>query len=325
MKESKTNIEPKDANCFPIYYLNDCVISMVEELKSIGIEALIADGLGKRIRFEDLNGQISDIAFLDLSDRIHLSAAYCQFLWSICFVALRMYDGIKVQNELERLNSNERTQYFEELEKYKETDTIEELRQYVDWEKCTKICYSVFESGIEIINNKIDSFDKYYTLPNATESNQGKVNAIYCYAIVFILNHEISHFGLKHPYNVSKSQEEEADSSAFWTLYSDIEVSKKISAMIGTLAALCSLMFFNESLNGDDQHPDEDKRVLSALSLIKDEYPHYLGFVIKLFEMWGYYFSYEEYFTKIRSESTNSEDYFNKILIFFENKKQSNH
>ena len=95
--------------------------------------------------------------------------------------------------------------------------------------------------------------------------------------------------------------------------------------MIGTLAALCSLMFFNESLNGDDQHPDEDKRVLSALSIIKDEYPHYLGFVIKLFEMWGYYFSYEEYFTKIRSESTNSEDYFNKILIFFENKKQSNH
>lgn len=289
---------------------------MIQELKSLGIKETIAKGLNKKIQFDDLNGPITDVAFLDYSDKIHLSASYCHFLWSICYVALRMHDGSIVQDEISNFDTEELSQYFKELEHHKGTEVVDELRQYIDWEECIATCYSVFESGSEIIKHKTDSFEKYYSLPNATDKTQSKVNAIYCYAIVFIINHEISHFELDHKI-VTKKQEEEADSNAFWNLYFEVE-DKKISAMIGSLAALCSLMFFNENLDGDEQHPKEHNRVISALQIVKDEYPHYLGFVVKLFEMWAYHFGHTNEFGNLKDTTKTTEEYFDKILEYFE-------
>lgn len=312
----KFDIENRD--CFPIYYLNESVLSLFGELKSLGIEDIIAKGLNNRIHFDDLNGPIKDIASLDFSNKIHLSASYCHFLWSICYVALRMYDGLIVQNEISKLNHSELLQYFKELEECKGAEVTDELRQYINWEECIKTCYSVFECGAEIIKEKVDSFEKYYSLPNATDNTQSKVNAIYCYAVVFILNHEISHFDLNH-LSVSKKEEEEADSSAFWTLYSDVSKNHKVSAMIGILSALCSLMFFNEKLDGDEQHPEEHKRVISVFKDIRDEHPHYIGFVVKLFEMWAYYFGHTDRFNILNNESEDMENYFDKILEYLDN------
>lgn len=307
----------ENRNCFPIYYLNESVLSMIGDLKSLGIKNVLANGLNKRIHFEDLQGPITDIASLDFLDRIHLSASYCHFLWSICYVALRMYDGLIVQDEISKLSHSELSQYFKELEKYKGNEVTEELRQYIDWENCIKTCHSVFESGAEIIKQKVNTFEKYYSLPNATHNSQSKVNAIYCYAVVFILNHEISHFVLNH-LDVSKKEEVEADECAFWTLFSDVNENQKVSAMIGTLSALCSLMFFNEKLDGDEQHPEEHKRVLSALQIVKYEYPHYIGFVVKLFEMWAYHFGHIDNFKSLKEETEDIEEYFDRILEYFD-------
>lgn len=79
----------ENRNCFPIYYLNESVLSMIGDLKSLGIEDVIANGLNKRIYFDDLNGPITDIASLDFSDKIHLSASYCHFLWSILLCSIK--------------------------------------------------------------------------------------------------------------------------------------------------------------------------------------------------------------------------------------------
>lgn len=307
--------------CFPICHLNGQVRYILANLNSIRIKELVEKGLNKKIRFKDLNGPISDIACLDMSNQIHLSAAYCQFLWSLSYVALRMYDGLIVQNEIENLNNAEKAQYFKELEDYSGIELVQELIQYTNWDKICESCYKVFNTGNELMKNRIENYEKFYNVPNALNANQSKVNGIYCYAVIFILNHEISHFSLNHDIDLTKSDEESADSSAFWTLYFDTDEKEKKSAMIGTLTALCSLMFFNRQLNGDDQHPDEDKRVLTALSVIKEEYSHYLPFVVKLFELWSFYFEFEDSFKSLKSDSSSNEEYFEKILTFIGNLK----
>lgn len=299
--------------CFPICHLNNNVLSMLETTGSLNIKELVKKGLGKGIIFEDFDGPISNIASLDYSNNIHLSAAYCQLLWSLSYVALRMYDGLEIQKEISTFSSSEREQYFSELKNNKNEALVQELKQYIDWTNVCKNCYDVFNSGLDLITTKVDDFNRYYSLPNATQQNEGKINGIYCYAVLFILNHEISHFELKHTIP-NKSDEVAADCSAFWNLYSGTNKEEKISAMIGTLSALCSLMFFSENMDGDEQHPNEDERVISVLTEIKDEYSHYLGFVIKLFEMWGFYKGLKDEFAEIRESSESDNDYFEKLI-----------
>ena len=308
--------------CFPISHLKYNVLQMLENLNTLNIPSLIQEGLKSKIRFENWNGPITktEIAELDLSNNIHLSAAYCQFLWSLSYVALRMYDGLILQEKISTLNSSEREQYFSELENNKKEALVQELILYTDWDNVCKKCYDVFNSGLDLITTRVDDFTRYYSLPNATQPNEGKVNGIYCYAVLFILNHEISHFELKH-LCPNKSDEAAADCSAFWNLYAGVNENKKTSAMIGTLTALCSLMFLNKNLDGDEQHPYEDERVTTVLTEIKDEYPHYLGFVIKLFEMWGFHFGFNDVFNEIRNSSSTDNEYFNNLIKFINEKR----
>lgn len=310
-----------DKTRFPICHLNDNIISMLHSLKSIDWLNITTGGLDKYIILGDFYGPITDIARLDLSNKIHLSLAYCQFLWSLCYVASRTYDCNNFQQEVEGLTPEEIEQFKKELEIGRNNEIVKELKNYIDPEDVFQKCHLVFESGASLINNSIKNqdFSLFYEIPSAIDEDNSKVNAIYCYAVIFILCHEIGHFSLQHPWNVTPKEENEADNFSFWTLYSDPSDVEKISAMIGALSALCSLMFFNKNLSGDKQHPNEDERIISALKVIQDEYPHYNGFVLQLFKMWGYYFEFSD-FPDISSYS-NNEEALNAILAFVERKR----
>lgn len=312
----------QDKSIFPVICLNDNIRSMLYSLKSIDWLNITNDGLNKNIILEDFYGPIKDVAQLDTFNKIHLSIAYCQFLWSICYVASRTYDCNNLLQAVVELTDEEIKQFMIGLEVGQNNEVVKELKNYLNPEDVYRECHLVFELGASLINNSVKDhdFSSFYNIPSAIDEDNSKVNAIYCYAVIFVLCHEIGHFSLKHPLDVTPNEEKEADSFSFWTLYSDPSDKEKISAMIGALCALCSLIFFDKSLNGDQQHPKEDERIMSALKLIKDEYPHYNGFVVQLFKMWGYYFNFSD-FPDV-STFQNHDDALNVILAFVERKRK---
>jgi hypothetical protein len=309
--------------CFPICHLTDNVLLMLESLGSIDWLNISSEGLDKNIILDDFYGPITDIANLDSLDRIHLSLAYCQFLWSLCYVASKTYDCNNVQQAIEDLTSDEIEQFKNELVIGKNEDVVKELTQYLVPTDVFKKCHIIFEKGASLIKNSVEfsGFNQYYEVTNVLDAENFKVNSIYCYAVVFILCHEIGHFSLKHPNLTTKDDEEGADSYSFWTLYSDASAEAKISAMIGALSGLCSLLFFSKDLIGDEQHPNEDDRIMAGLSIIQDEYPHYTGFVLQLFKMWAYYFEIKDF--PDSSQYSTHEDALVAVLSYVENKRRS--
>jgi len=312
----------KKNQCFPICHLNGNIISMLHNLKSIDWLNLPKEGLQKGIKFEDLNGPIKNIASLDLGNNIHLSAAYCQFLWSICYVASKTYDCNNVQQEIEGFTTEEIKQFKRELEIGKNEGIVKELISYLDSTDVFQKCHIVFEKGSSLIKDSVEisGFNQFYEIPNVLDSDNYKVNAIYCYAVIFILCHEIGHFSLNHPIITTKQDEESADDFSFWTLYSDVSKEEKISAMIGTLTGLCSLLFFSKELTGDEQHPNEDERIISSLSIIRDEYPHYIGFVLQIFKMWAYYFQISNFLDN--ANFSNNREALDAVLSFVEARRK---
>lgn len=317
------NNSTEDKNRFPICFLKNNILHMLQSLNSIDWMNITSDGLNKNIRLDDFYGPITNIASLDSLNRIHISLAYCQFLWSICYVACNTYDCNNVQREVQALDAEELEQFKKELLIGRNDKIVKELMSYLNPTDIFEKCYPVFEAGALLINSSIETsgFNHYYEQPNALEEENSKINAIYCYAVVFIICHEIGHFSLKHTINTSIGEEESADSYSFWSLYSDVEEENKISAMIGTLTGLCSLMFFSYDLSGDDQHPNEDKRIMDSLSLIKDEYPHYIGFVLQIFKMWAYFFEKHD-FPDLAQFSTD-EEALNAVLLYVRNTRNS--
>lgn len=304
--------------CFPICRLYDNVLEKLHLLDSIDWSNITKSGLDKSITLDDFFGPIKDIACLDLSSKIHLSNAFCQYLWSVCYVASRTYDCNLFQNAIDELSPEEREQFKNELVIGRDSGLVKELSEYIDPKSLFEKCYSVYELGSSLFKRSFDkdTFSEFYKIPNALESNNAKVNAIYCYGVVFIICHELGHYELQHPVITSKEQEEAADDFSFWSLYFDVKDEEKVTVMIGILSALCSLFFLSSDLTGDVQHPLEDQRVIRELNLIKDEYPHYCGYVLQLFKLWAFHFNIED-FPDI-SKSENCEDALQIVLEFID-------
>lgn len=297
---------------YPIHRLDANINRYLLRIITADIENCVNSGLRNQVDFVDEMNHISDIASIfknpvTTKSEVRLSAAYCQFFWLICDVALKIMDYNML---LDELNS-----HAVSIEQYKQStdvltklsyDTIKQIipynlrvniAQYISYLQCTQQFFDEnfadmlrdeFNCALTIVDSSchID----VYTLEklNLDGLYEQRVNSIYTYGVAFLMLHELSHHALGHVDRENyEGDEENADMAAFWSVFNDITDEYRFSAMSAILCVFFSFMILDPSLTDDGIHPRDDKRLFMIYDQIKDESPKYTQLVIGLFDFWA--------------------------------------
>lgn len=280
---------------YPIYRLSQNVSETFAKYRSMPIDTSICEGLCPEIEYIDKEGKIDNSAILTQTNKVRISAAYCQFIWMLCYATYIKVESDIVYTEYDHLSEAEKIQFISELQQ----DTAENNFLRFLWDK-----ESVYKKSFEAITIAFRLFDSQCTEKDMerirsfsfTDSiDSCIVNGIYQYAISFILLHEYGHFVLEHPINSTKDHENEADSSAYWTMLNDLEGKEKTTAILGIIASFCSMLFFDGSPKGDEQHPDTDERLFTFLDFVKDEDERFEYFTFVLLIHWAFKFNKSDF------------------------------
>lgn len=285
---------------FPVLTLNSSITEAISKIVSIGIAEGIKEGLDPEIHlFDEEGGPIQTIAeitelpsFLkpEHKRKVSVSAAYMQVLWILCDIALKNNDAIAVEVEVDKMSSDEKDQYYKELEvDLPETRYLKTLldKKAIFQQSAEKV------NLIELICSKKlseDEMERVHSL-DMTSGSGVLTNGMYIFAMTFCLLHEFSHHSLGQDFSKEATLEEEvaADQSAFWSMYSDLEGNLKLTAMYGIICSLVSLLFINPQLIDDGIHPKPVERIFEYYELIKDESPKYAGLLCHLLYTWAVY------------------------------------
>lgn len=330
---------------FPVLALNNNITQLIKKIPTAGILDNIKDGLNNKIRFIDQDCPISDIAHIvkmptDGRSCVSLSAAYCQYLWLMCSIIIKELDLSVIIEECKRRGIS--LEHFLEGSRQLVNLPIEQVSKKIPSEY-NEVNIEQYIDHLrripELLNNtEFDNQQKYYTklLFELTRKEHfdlddfsridintkygEKINSVYCFGICFILLHEASHFSLGHmdKENCSIQDEIDADSSSFWSIYSDISEDEKFSANCGVLCALFSLLYLNPTIESDNIHPTEDDRILSVYELIKEDNSKYTVLLVQSFVYWAKLYQIDEFPTGLQ----NTEEAVDKIKIFLSKYKK---
>lgn len=298
---------------FPVQALNQNITNILKKIITADILRNIKKGLNNQIRFIDQNSHISNVAEInkniDGSCTVSLSAAFCQYLWLICDIAIKDFDIQTVIKSCKEYNIT--TENFKvyskcilDIPKGKVKKQISSEYPNMDVEQYLDYLYRIIDlvesniieqqqNELEILSELIDKskkidFDKLKKI-NLKGKYEEKTNSVYCYGIAFILLHELAHFALGHMDKKLEDIDDEtnADMAAFWNMYSDIPEAAKFSANCGILCALFSLLYLNPNIEEDGIHPREDKRIFEVYDTIKCDNDKYTYLLTYMFDYWG--------------------------------------
>ena len=299
---------------YPIRKLDRNINHILQDIISADIEGNVNKGLHNQIFFIDEDDHISDVCEIvknpiDGTCIVRLSEAFCQFFWFISDICLKEIDLSIIKDECAKVSGT--------IEQYKqEVETIIQnpMRyfwlllqqypglnptQYLDYLRCSM---QLLDAKQHTANQQhefqmaVSILDKSQTIDLAAISKtnidglyEQKVNSVYCFGITFILLHELSHFSLGHMDKLVAESEDEvdADLSAFWSIYSDINDARRFSANVGILCMMFTLLMLNPTMQEDGIHPREDKRIFDIYENIKDESPKYTVLLVRLFKIWA--------------------------------------
>lgn len=293
----------------PHYPVEALLENINETLKKLGTQYEFNDaftkGFKNKIKFLLSDNPIEDVAELDLQNQIKLYDNFCQFFWCLCFSSILFYDKGIIEKQM-----------------------TSEFACKIDMsEQETKLAFSVFEAGVGLLNNSKEITPRYvfFELPNpynnVSHEYVGKANNVFCFGMAFIIYHEFSHFQFNHIASTINN-EEVADSNSFWTLYSNVTEEEKVTATIGMILALCALIFIDNTMKGDENHPDGDIRVASLLKNIESEFDHYWGIACISIKMWAFNYGYDDKLPDVK-EIDSWKLYFQVILNYFEKFKSN--
>ncbi|MEN5055149.1 phage exclusion protein Lit family protein [Sphingobacterium kitahiroshimense] len=291
---------------YPVNSLMEELLNTFTKLShKYDLESSINNGLNKAIVMHLTDNPIHAVAELNSNNQIILYDNFCQFFWCLCYTSLTMYDkGI-----------------IKELIEGKFNGKIDISNDDL------KIAYQVFQAGVGLLisKNSTEITNRYvfFELPNPFNcSNEyvEKANGIYCYGMSFILYHEFSHFSLDHSLYGAKEDEEEADENAFWSILMGAPKEEEITSIIGIITALCALIFLDDTLKGDEVHPDGDTRIKSIFEKIDSQYDHYFGIAVVCLKMWAFHYGFEKDFPQ-SDTCKNWKKYFELILKYLDLKK----
>lgn len=290
MIQMQSNMRP-----YPVLRLNDAITEAMSKVKSIDIPGGITTGLDPEIHPYpgDEYGPISEIADIDKrpTDGMHyvsLSPAYAQLVWLLCDIAFRIHESVAIQAEFEQFGDKEKEQFLSHLNDSNEVSRY--IQELINWEAVLRYCADSTNRIIALFNERTSETEMNELYGYDMTSGIGtRVNAIYTYGMTFILLHEFSHHRLGHDIQTdgSVAEEMEADQSAFWSMYSDLEDKEKRTAMRGILCALVSLLFLNRNLEDDGVHQRPVERIFTYYDLLQSEEEDYAPLLCYLLYAWA--------------------------------------
>lgn len=210
------------------------------------------------------------------TQKIIMHENYNQFLWSLCYSLLVLFDKGVHEPRLR----GEFTGGF--------ADTIP-----------VREAWKIFKKGISLTSSF--SRTEFFALPNPELDSKreyiGKANAIYCSALGFILLHEFGHHYYGHYNNLlpnpeqSKKDEFLADDFAIEKMERHFSGTNGKTLKGGILLGTLSLFFLDRQINGGDTHPDLDDRlrvVTERLDL--DDLDNLWGIASLGLNLWAHHF-----------------------------------
>lgn len=297
---------------YPIRKLDRNISHILHDIISANIEGNVNKGLQNQIEFFDEDDHISDVAVIvhnsiDGTCRVRLSEAFCQFFWFISDICLKEIDLSIIKDECLKANGT-LEQYKQEAEAILKTpmryfwllwrqypgvsmaqylDYLRRSMQLLDAKKHTASQQHEFQMAVSILDKSQTIDLAVISKTNIDGLYEQKVNSVYCFGITFILLHELYHFALGHMGKpAQRSFEGNADMSAFWSIYRDINGARRFSANIGILCTMFTLLMLNPNLVEDGIHPREDKRIFDIYDKIKGENPKYTVLLVRLLKIW---------------------------------------
>jgi hypothetical protein len=261
------NIEDRFLNISPTFKLEfEKLLTQFEIEKKIIIEIhpepIISSGF-------------KQLPFIRNSDKIiHLHEVFLAYLWILCYSFLVIYD--------EGMNKPARNLH------HGENLTIDVSKR--------DEAFVLFNYGLSLINCYTKWNESLPNPENYDDSNLyiEKANAIFEYAVAFILAHEFAH--LKHGHiglNKEKGYENEADLEASELLSNTISNDEeKTKIGFGLLIATTSTLFIDNTLQSPT-HPDKDDRIKNVLEKLDlDEIDNLWGLACLVFTLWKHSHDY---------------------------------
>lgn len=275
---------------FPALHYPDTIADIFSRVRFIDIPSEIQKGLQKEINFVDLNGGLTDLASIDETGQVEISATFCQMMWFISYVAIYLHDYLELSSELSSYSDSKQKQFIRELEYCPElkSHVIDVFKIEKPTDRLVPLTDIILKlaSGSDLTDDDIAYIEQF----NSTSSLSIKAGSAYCYAVVFDLLHEASHYSLEHDFTSDGSlqEEEDADDNAFLTMISDLIGNEEFSSKIGIITALASLLFINPELRRDHIHPYSDKRLFGYFDQIEGlghKGTHYLVIILTLWSI----------------------------------------
>lgn len=245
----------------PVRVLQHNIVKQFEDTTpdfiQLTLDTIIDKGLKRGIGYHInenpivVPGQPSQTPYVDGTKKIYIHETFASYVWCIAYSLVVLYD--------------------EAVAKPSQNLFLRREINKIDYNKIRE-AQSLFDYGISLIA-VFSTWDK--SLPNPEsydESNSfyiERTNAVFTYALNFILCHEFIHVEREHidrklvssiTDHESIEFEKEADHKAIELILAGVSPERRKTAIAGILIGLCSLLYFkSETLS--NSHPDTDKRI----------------------------------------------------------------
>lgn len=265
---------------FPVDELRDNILRCFEmnELPQT-FDYAFKNGLKNKIIYRETSDRVNSIAQLihgyNEGKGIHEKDAefhqiiicnnFCQFYWTLIYSYSAFLFG----------TATDSTIVLEEQEKM--------------------TAYSLFILAMKMTKEETTPSDffkypnPYLKLEDESENERSFIimaNEIYTFGMCFILAHEYAHFDLKH-LESTPSNEYEADNSAFCYMKGyDNDTINYEYVLVGSISALCAVMFLDNTMNGGESHPDDDERIVKMIENFDLDENHDVWKI----PMWSWYY-----------------------------------
>lgn len=317
---------------FPIHRLNQRVTEKLSKIISADIPGNINKGLSNEIRLIDDGTNMTDLATIFKLPHtgetyVRISAAFMQYVWVLNDIAIKSIDfSTKIETcrefwveslEYQQITADLAKVPVEELKKqlpflkdFDENHCIDYLKQNLTLPNLTE--YEEQNTNDTLLLRRLCKKGEKFTETDFANVNldgnyEELVNGVYCYSIAFAILHELAHFTLGHLEKENEMVEDErnADLYAFWSVFCDIDKKERFMAIAGILCLLFALLMLNPTMEEDNVHPREDRRIFEIYDNVKDENLKYTILLVGLFRIWAC-FNDVNGFPQVADDSSNS-------------------
>lgn len=252
----------------PVELLTTNVSEFFHAIKAIDIEEAVRKGLKPQIKFmKSVDGERIN-ACCAPDGQVYLSPTFAQGVWSMCYAALYLADGLIMEKEAEINGSSIKTLYEEIVKhdcKCPECLYIKGVYEAKDWDYIVEKAIAYRRNwNLEADDEEMSQLDMY-------DPFVGRVGSLYKSAIGTVLLHELTHFFNNHfgdEQTPRRDKEQNADDVAFDAVLQIENRVERKAAVLGILSVYLLGFFNNPQLRPTDNYYMEDIRLFRQFGKI---------------------------------------------------------